>query len=111
MKMSRELKRAINQRAYFVARALPNVFVARMTAAVEAGEVDAEGVEAWWPAEFDTARDRSWQVMAPVAGNAADVCANCDTALPEGCGGQFRGEVSCERRKRALEPADLLDAF
>jgi len=102
MKVTRKAKSAINRRANFVAAALRNAFSARMQAAAESGDIDDDGIEEWWPAEFDTTRDRDGQVMASPAGNAVDVCGACDAALPEGCGGQFRGDMSCERRKRGL---------
>lgn len=106
MTISREVKRAINQRAYFVARSLPNAFVAQMSAAVESGDLDAESIAEWWPAEFDPARMR----LGPIV-NAApvDVCSNCDAALPEGCGDQFKGDMSCERRKRGFRSLQSCD--
>jgi len=44
--------------------------------------------------------------LTPTSGGASEVCPNCDTALPEGCGGMFADQPECRRAaaSRAAAP-------
>lgn len=98
MKVTRNIKSVINQRANSVARRLVPVLVAKLTVMVEAGELEPEYIARWWPASFDA-------VLAPLlqgddlTQTLADVCANCECALPDGCEGTFRDEKACRWSK------------
>lgn len=52
MKVTRSTKSAINRRANAVACALAPVFVARMTAMIEAGQIEDADLADWWPEEY-----------------------------------------------------------
>lgn len=103
MKVSREVKSEINRRAYSIAQAAMRRWAAQMQAAIEADKLKPDDLGAWWPAELQPGHGGDhFGSRRLVSVGPADVCGNCDTALPEGCGGQFRGDVSCELRKRGL---------
>ena len=101
MKVTRSIKSAINRRANEVAQQLTPKLVARLTELIEAEEIMPMYIEHWWPTSFDPILC-NWGVSGGRHEAPADVCGNCDSVLPEGCGGRFRGDMSCERRKRGL---------
>lgn len=63
MKVTRNIKSAINRRANEVARGYIGAFVQEMTALIEGGALAPESVETWWPEELETSN------------SSADVCA------------------------------------
>lgn len=110
MKVSREVKSEINRRAYFIAQAAMRRWAAQMHAAIEADKLAPDDLGAWWPEEIQPGQGAGAGSRRLVSVGPADVCGNCDTALPEGCGGRFKGDMSCELRKRGLAPRFGSDA-
>ena len=54
MKVTRQIKAAINRRANEVARGYVGAFVQEMTALIEGGVLQPDDLGAWWPDELET---------------------------------------------------------
>ena len=100
MKVTRQIKAAINRRANEVVRQLLPVLVARLQTQIEVEEMGVGDIEDWWPDELEPVLC-NWRAEARLNGAPADVCANCDCPMPDGCEGTFRDEASCRWAKES----------
>lgn len=74
MKVSREVKAAINRRAYFVARALMRQWVQEMTRRIEQGSLRPDELGQWWPAGATPGENSEFGTRRLVSVGPADVC-------------------------------------
>lgn len=63
-------------------------------------------LKAWLQHAYEEALDQAIylkRAIAEIEGTSPrqEVCANCDSTLPEGCGGTFMHEPECQRRVRS----------